>query len=134
MAAGFTVQNSKLKILITKLSKTKIDPKILVKTQRVDLEIPLELVNLDLWLALQRLEPFGIGNPKPIFKSVAVTPTDIKKIGSLGSHLKFKVDGIDCVWFNAGGITQTTGDLVYSLDENHYNGATSLQLLVKNYG
>ncbi len=134
MAAGFTVSNLNLPKLLKKLNATKIDPKILVKVQRVDLEIPLELVNLDLWLALQRLEPFGMGNPKPIFRSIAVTPTDIKKIGSLGNHLKFKVGDIDCVWFNAGEISSKTGDLVYSLDENHYNGTTTLQLVVKNYG
>ena len=32
-----------------------------------DAEISLEEITNDFWLALQKLEPFGAGNPVPVF-------------------------------------------------------------------
>lgn len=134
MACGFTLPTTNLPKLAKVLSEAKIDEKLLIKTQRIDAEIPLELVNWDLWFAIQKFQPFGLNNPIPIFKSSKITPKNIKKVGSLGKHIKFTVDNLDCIWFNAQDISKNTGDIVYSIEENVYNGNTNLQLVVKNYG
>lgn len=133
MACGFSLPTSNLSKLAKVLSTAKIDEKLLIKTQRIDAEIPLSTINYELYTRLKDFEPFGLGNPTPVFKSSKVTPANIKKVGNLGNHIKFKVDNLDCIWFNAGDMSKTSGDLTFSIEENVYNGNTSLQLVVKNY-
>lgn len=132
MAAGFTVSNLNLPKLLKKLNATKINPKLLVKTQRVDLEISLELANWDLWLALQRLEPFGMGNPQPVFKSINLQISNIKSVGKDGKHLKFKVGNIDAIWFNAKNISEDFCDVIYQINEDTYGNIPKLQLIVRD--
>jgi single-stranded-DNA-specific exonuclease len=67
MAAGFTVSTAKLDELKKFLSAVKIDPQILIRKSRVDAEIPLDFVKEELWQELQKFEPFGLGNPTPVF-------------------------------------------------------------------
>jgi len=132
MAAGFTVENSQLEILISKLTSIKIDPKLLVKTQRVDAVVPLSTINYKLSTKLKAFEPFGLGNPTPIFKSSHLSISDSKSVGQTGKHLKFKVGELEAIYFNAPKLPSNPVDLVYSLEENTWNGQTKLQLLIKD--
>ena len=96
-------------------------------------------VNWDLWLALKEFEPFGLGNPRPVFYTKNVEVRNPKKIGKLSNHLKFQVGSLDAIYFNY--ISPSTEsersevggevDLVYSIDENVWNGEKKLQLLIK---
>lgn len=131
MACGFSLPTSNLPKLAKVLSSAKIDEKLLIKTQRIDAEIPLELVNWDLWLAIQKFQPFGLGNPTPIFLTPNVTLSNIRPVGREGKHLKFQVDGLDAVYFNARTIPAILVDITYSLEENSYAGQTRLQLNIK---
>jgi single-stranded-DNA-specific exonuclease len=132
MAAGFTVSNTNLPKLLKKLNTIKIDPKILIKTQRVDIEIPLESVSQELYDKLQTLSPFGLGNPTPVFSTPGVEITNIKSVGQTGKHLKFKVGEFDAIWFNAKNIKEGLADIVYSPEINEFNGKTSLQLNIRD--
>jgi single-stranded-DNA-specific exonuclease len=131
-AAGFTVANANLPKLLKLLSETKIDPKLLKKAQRVDLEIPLESVTWDLLFALRLLEPYGLGNPFPVFSTSEVEVSDIRPVGKEGKHLKFKADGLDAIWFNGQPLANGKYNLVYQVDENNFNGNSSLQLNVRD--
>ena len=57
-----------------------------------DGEVPLEQVDQKLWDALVQLEPFGMGNPTPVFVArgarVLQPPKILKE-----KHLKFKLGG-----------------------------------------
>jgi len=132
MASGFTVTNSQLPKLLKMLSETKIDPKILKKTQRVDLEIPLSAVNYELLAKLKELEPYGLGNPSPIFSTSGVEISDIRPVGKEGKHLKFKAGNLDAIWFNGKPLFNGKYDLVYQVEENNFNGNSSLQLNVRS--
>ena len=132
MAAGFTVSNQNLPNLLKKLNKTSIDPKFLVKTQRVDLEIPLSSITYELLTKLKTLEPFGLGNPSIVFSTSEVEISDVKSVGADGKHLKFKVGDFDAIWFNAKQIPEGLVDVVYQLEINEFNGKTSLQLNIRD--
>ena len=132
MASGFTVTNSQLPKLLKMLSETKIDPKILKKTQRVDLEIPLSTINYELLAKLKELEPYGLGNPSPIFSTSGVEISDIRPVGKEGKHLKFKAGNLDAIWFNGKPLFNGKYDLVYQVEENNFNGNSSLQLNVRS--
>ena len=132
MAAGFTVSNNKLPKLLKSLSKTKIDPKLLKKTQRVDLEIPLESISQDLYDRLQTLSPFGLGNPSPVFKSTNVQISNVKLVGKNGAHMKLKVGELEAIWFNAKNVSEGLADVVYQPEINEFNGNSVLQLNVRD--
>ncbi len=132
MAAGFTVTNNNLPKLLKKLSKIKIDPNILVKKQRIDLEIPISSINYELLSRLKELEPFGLGNPAPVFSTPGVENTNVKSVGKDGKHFKFKADGLDAIWFNGKSLSDGQYNIVYQIEENNFNGKTILQLNVRD--
>lgn len=139
MAAGFTVSNLNLPKLLKELNNVKIDPKILVKTQRVDAEIPLTTIDQKLVTRLKEFEPFGLGNPTPVFLSKNVTITDPRPVGRDGKHLKFKAGNLEAIWFNvpSPSLFQREGrgvsyDLTYQIEEDTWNGQSKLQLIIKD--
>ncbi|TSC87809.1 MAG: single-stranded-DNA-specific exonuclease [Microgenomates group bacterium Gr01-1014_16] len=136
MAAGFTIDNSRIQDLISSISNPDIPADLLIKKQRIDLEIPLGFVNLDLWIAIQKFEPFGLGNPTPVFLTKNVQISNIRKMGKLNQHLKFNAGDFEAVYFNvpldAERYPLDAVDLVYQIGENTWNGTTKLQLIVKD--
>ena len=134
MAAGFTVETSKLETLISQLTDIQIDPKILEKKQRIDAQVPLSTINYELITRLKEFEPFGLGNPTPIFMSKNIQISDVRKLGKLGQHLKFKAGNLEAIWFNAPSsynLEPGTYDLVYQAEEDSWNGQSKLQLVIK---
>ncbi len=94
MAAGFTVETEKLEILQKNLEETAeklLDETTLTRTLRIDCEIPLSVVNDDLYKSLQTLSPFGMGNPEPTFMSKEVVIEDLRTVGAENKHLKFRL-------------------------------------------
>ena len=92
MAAGFTVETGKLGILkkrLEVLANKKVTADLLVKEIKVDCEIPLSLVGSHLYEELEKMEPFGIGNPIPTFLSKAVIE-DIRLVGNGNKHAKIR--------------------------------------------
>ncbi len=92
LAGGFTVHNEKIHFLEEALSMTfnkvkrgKIENKIIY-----DVKSDLSIVNIKNWREIEKLMPFGFGNPKPIFLFENVKIEKIKKFGKNGSgeHLE----------------------------------------------
>ncbi len=89
-ASGFTIDKNKLNDFI-KEAKVKASEKIadkdLERTITADIKIPISKINLSLVKSLERLEPFGIGNPQPVFLSEGII-IDAKIFGKKNEHLK----------------------------------------------
>jgi len=93
LAGGFTVENDKIHFLEEILSNSFANMKNLVKKDDLndfDIEGDLSLVSIKNWKELEKLAPFGIGNPKPVFLFKGVKIENIKKFGKNGSgeHLE----------------------------------------------
>jgi single-stranded-DNA-specific exonuclease len=141
-AAGFTVRNELLPILIEKLqniASEQLEAKDLRPKIFAEAEIPLSDLKPDILKYLEWLQPTGMGNPAPIFMSSGLKVTRQKAIGAEGSHLKLAVtDGkitYDAIAFRQGyWIAQlpTFIDLMYTFELNEFNGQVSLQLNVKD--
>ncbi|MCJ7826035.1 single-stranded-DNA-specific exonuclease RecJ, partial [Patescibacteria group bacterium] len=85
LAAGFTIETKKMEKLREKLEKLAdkhITNEMLKRPVAIDLEIPLESVTEDLYDKIQQLQPFGFGNPEPVFLSKAVQLVDFRRIGA----------------------------------------------------
>ena len=92
LAGGFTVHNDKIHFLEEALSVTfkkmktkKVEDKIIY-----DIKSDLSIVNMKNWKEIDKMAPFGLGNPKPIFLFENVKIEKIKKFGKNGSgeHLE----------------------------------------------
>ncbi len=89
-AAGFTIEKEQINDFCSaaqKLSSSLITDKDLERKIEVDLKIPLSKINFSLIKSLEKLEPFGIGNPQPTFYSQAEL-IDAKLFGKKSEHLK----------------------------------------------
>ena len=143
-AAGFTVENSKLNLLKTRLfeiAHSQLGDLELHPTLTADIEIPLHDLRPELLEYLFKLEPTGYGNRQPHFVSrdLFVDIPRTRTVGSDGSHLKLVVtDGLvtfDAIAFRLGYWYEQMPrkiDLLYTFEVNEFNGRTSLQLNVKD--
>jgi single-stranded-DNA-specific exonuclease len=113
----------------------------LVRELRVDLELPVDEATDDLERFVRHMEPFGMGNPGPVFvaRSVRVA-TAATRIG--GDGLKFSVESahgrIEAVGWGVASRVRELGegaaiDLAYKLERNEFRGRSALQLSVVDF-
>jgi single-stranded-DNA-specific exonuclease len=93
LAGGFTVHHEKVHFLEEILSDSfgKIKPlRQEMSESEGEIVCDLSYVNLKNWKEIEKLAPFGIGNPKPVFLFKNVKIENIKKFGKNGSgeHLE----------------------------------------------
>ena len=144
-AAGLTLDPknySAFKNKFEEVVKASIDKNLLIPEITIDLELELSEITPKFFRILQQMGPFGPQNMKPVFKTTSIRDNGYgKRVGSDKSHLKLSIiDGADQKTYNAIGfglgnkIKSIKGDfdIAYSLDENEWNGRTSLQLLLKD--
>ncbi len=133
-AAGFTLEKKQLNLFVTAVrnrSNKLIKDKDLERKIEADLKIPLEKINLSLVKSLEVLEPFGMGNPKPIFYSEGIL-TGAQILGKTQKHLKIFVDGLEFLAFNQASKFKELSrgqkiKVVYSLEVDRWNGKEKLK-------
>ena len=95
LAGGFSVHTDRIHFLegalsanFDKLKKEKTENNAL--TAEFDIQTDLNAVNMKTWREIEKLSPFGLGNPKPVFLFKNVKIEKIKKFGKNGSgeHLE----------------------------------------------
>ena len=106
---------------------------------RVDAIVRGDELTLDLCEELERLAPFGLGNPGVTLLAPACTLSELGAVGE-GKHLRLAVtaNGVrsGAIAFGQGGLLdrfRTAGrhDVAFRLGANHWNGTVSPQLVVK---
>ena len=145
MAAGFTVETTKL-LKLQKVLEEKAEliltEDLLIRSLKIDCELPLEFIDINLYESLQKLAPFGMGNPEPVFISRNVVIEDIRLVGMEGKHLKINVKcqmsnvKFSAIGFGMGKMFSKIKigdriDIAYTIDINEWNGEQRLQLKIK---
>jgi single-stranded-DNA-specific exonuclease len=146
-AAGLTIKRDCLDELRRRLNAhaaTNLKHEDLEPVVSVDAELPAEAVTLKLAEELRRLEPFGAGNPQPVFLTRGLRITSEPRVLK-ERHLKMRVAGkdgrtFDTIWWGGAealtsGQTIGTGtriELAYTLELNTWQGETRLQLCVQD--
>lgn len=136
-AAGFSLESKHIAIFKKRiLEHAQSLPEFSEKVLEIDAEVAAKQLNKNLVQTLQKFEPFGFKNPRPIFASRKLPVSDIRTVGD-GKHLKFKVDNIDAIAFGMGELVTVLSndqliDVAFSLEINEYNGLEKLQLKVKD--
>ncbi len=144
MAAGFTIATEKIDLFqktLEDLAHMNVTDDLLVHSLNIDCEIPFDLISSDFYAIIKSLEPYGMGNPQPIFLSRNVYLRDIRIIGKEGKHLRMILQQnsklMEAVAFNMIDVlpklqTDDHIDIVYSINENTWNGSSKLQLKLKD--
>jgi single-stranded-DNA-specific exonuclease len=145
-AAGLSIRRERITELRRRLNAhaaSQLTDEDLVPAINIDAELPVEAVTLALAEELRVLEPFGAGNPRPLFMTrdlcVQAEPRVMKE-----KHLKFRVTGrsnrpLEVVWWS--GVEELDGrtlqpgqriELAYTMEPNTWQGQTRLQLCLKD--
>ncbi len=145
-AAGLTIAKEKFEgfkekfeqVVKNSITEKSLSPEITIDTEIDFIDISPKFVRI-----LKQLEPFGPGNMTPVFMSKKVIDTGYAKpLGKDDEHLKMfvKQNGsqpINVVGFNLGNKiniikNRKPFDMVYSIEENEWNGTVSLQLKARD--
>jgi len=143
MAAGLSIQPDKIGALrerLNALARRALKPEDLQPRIRLDAEVGLEEMTLDMLQELSRLKPMGQGNPGVQFCARNLTHArPLQRIGADKQHVKMWVaDGataLEAVWWNGGNESLPVGtfDLAFAPQINQFNGNRSVQLKVLDW-
>ncbi len=146
-AAGLTLKPEnylKFKELFEKVVKESIPPELLIPEIAIDAELFLSDITPKFNRIIKQFGPFGPKNMKPVFKSSGLRDNGYgKKVGKEEEHLKLNIiSGVDQKTYNAIGFglgkkyneinNGKSFQAVFTIEENHWNGITSLQLNLKD--
>jgi len=140
-AAGVTIDASRVDEFAARfndVARSKLRREDLQPELRIDAEIPIDEVNDDLEAVLRHFEPFGVGNPTPVFVSRNVRLSMAPRIvGTDGLKLRIATAtrDRDALGWGMGDLAaditpDTSIDLAYRLERDTYQGETRLQLRI----
>ncbi len=144
MAAGFTVDMKKLtqfKKVLLERAEAVITEDMLVKELVIDAELPAEIINEQLFMEVEKLAPFGMANPEPVFALKGTEIVEANTVGKEKQHLKLRLSKngyfFSAIGFNMGDkleklVPETKLDLAFSLLVDTFNGRKSLTLKLKD--
>jgi single-stranded-DNA-specific exonuclease len=144
-AAGLTLlpeNYEKFKNKFEEVVAKSIHQDLLTPEILIDAAIELSEISPKFFRILQQMAPFGPQNMRPVFKTTGVRDNGFgKKVGADETHLKLNLfQGNNQKTYNAIGfglgnkmeLVEDDFDIVYSLDENEWNGFVSVQLLLRD--
>jgi len=144
MAAGFSILTERIEDFTQKMllySAEMVSDDMLSKKLKIDMELDFDQLTPKLHETLKEGEPFGIGNPQPVFMTRNVEVIDSRIVGKEKDHLKLKLkDKGASFWAVGFGMAEAFSDLgpekkidvAYNLEENAWNGSVSLELKLKD--
>ena len=146
-AAGLSLKEENLEAFkerFLKLAAEEIIPEQMIPQIDIDATLDLQDINQQFMNELKKMSPFGPDNQKPIFASLKVKDYGTSKlVGKDLEHIKLEViddksnTPIHGIAFgmhqhNAHIKEMKPFNICYTIEENTYNGNTTLQLMVKD--
>lgn len=145
-AAGLTLlpeQYGEFKEKFENVVSKTLDKSLLVPEIKADLKIDFNDITPKFYRIVKQFAPFGPGNSMPVFLSERLRDSGSSRtVGQQKQHIKFSLaqsDGLifDGIGFNLGHTeplvkSNQSVDVVYTIDENQWNGHCSLQLKIKD--
>ena len=144
LAAGLSVTRAELPTFIAKINeyaRNNLTAEDLIPTVEADCTVNFSDVTLALAKSIRMLEPYGVGNPVPVFVLRDVTVAEINGISD-NKHTKLTVtDGVhtlSAIYFsnppsNLGIYVGDKIDLLFNIDINEWGGRESVQLIAKDH-
>ena len=160
MAAGLSMKEEDVDAFREALNKNcRLKEEDFVPTVHIDVPMPTSYATEELARQMELLEPFGVGNPKPLFAEKDLLFLEGVRMGREGKFARFRVQDVygNRIWmvyfggadrfvefldrkYGAGsgdvlfsGQGQFAVSVVYQIGLNQYKGRTELQFLLQNY-
>lgn len=160
LAAGLSMREEDILPLRKALNeKCRLTEEDFIPKVHIDIPMPLGYGGEELAKELERLEPFGVGNPRPLFAqkdlifkagykmgrnktaarfSVLTSGGEIKKLVFFGDLERFGIflrekfgEDSEAALYNGRGNFPVS--VVYQLGQNTYNGRCEVQYIMQNY-
>ncbi|RMG69027.1 MAG: single-stranded-DNA-specific exonuclease RecJ, partial [Nitrospirae bacterium] len=137
-AAGLKLRVERLPEFEARINQTvreMLSDEDLIPTLTIDAQVTLRDISFELIKELQGLEPFGAGNPEPVFGAKALEVLNARVVGN--NHLKMSLRDrnvvIDAIGFDMAErfepiASNGTVDVVFSPQVNEWEGGRYLQL------
>ena len=143
LAAGLTVRRENIPALRERLeayAAERLTDDMTVVRYEADCAVEAEELTMDAALAAESLEPYGVGNPTPLFVLHGALVQRIVPLGA-GRHVKLTLlkDGriFTAVWFGMAparlpAVVGDEVDVLFQLNINEYQGVRNLQLILQD--
>jgi len=142
-AAGFTIAQDAIPEFRERLSSLVLErmgPKGFVRTLIVDSAVMLEELTIDLMQEMEKLAPFGQGNPEPRLGARGLKVVSSRIVGNNHLKLRLQQDGVslDAIAFNRGGLlgNQVRDGArlaaVFTPRLNAWSGRTTVELEIRD--
>jgi single-stranded-DNA-specific exonuclease len=143
LAAGFTVTRQNLTQLeerITTLATDQLGHLDLRQEIVIDAELPLSTFSGETFNLIQKLSPFGRGNPQPTFLTRQVEVVECRNFGNQGEWLRLKLKQGNVTWQAVDFESRKTKeeipsyiDIVYNLEKSRWNGEEVLGINLRDF-
>ncbi|MBE7027807.1 MAG: single-stranded-DNA-specific exonuclease RecJ [Ruminococcaceae bacterium] len=143
LAAGLSTKKSRIEIFrkaINKYAKSILKPDDFIPVITIDAHLPIEYLNINTVEKFALLQPYGMGNPSPVFCTEGLCVASCRVLSD-GKHLRLTLTKnnmyVDAVGFGMGEIASNIKpsdkvDVVYNLDVNTYRGEKHTQLHLRD--
>lgn len=120
-AAGFSIKIENIDEFsrrINEHAKKNIPESSLIKPVKLDITIPAYKISYDFIDKISLLEPFGFGNPSPLFALNNCEISGLRPIGKEKTHTMFNVkkDNLEiknCIWFNSDDVFSEVASITH---------------------
>ncbi len=143
LAAGLTVCRADIeafRLRINEYAATRLTEDMTAVRYEAECEVEASELTMRQAEELERFEPFGVGNPTPLFILRGAIVHRVIPLGG-GKHTKLMLSRDGCilpaVWFGMSPSNLPVGaegeaDVLFQLNINDYQGVRSLQLIVQD--
>lgn len=140
LAAGFSIEKEKIDIFRKRINEYASTLPEFYPSLTVDLKLNPAALTTDILDSLELLEPYGAGNPSPVFGLFGMRISGIKPIGS-NKHLRVNLSkgnvSLPAVYFGqtAESFPYDVGDeadFAVKIEKNEYRGEIRLSIQIKD--
>jgi len=142
LAAGLTISADNIAQFTAELNKyidnIICDEEFLYKEIKVDSFIEIKDITYRLFDEITKFEPFGHGNPKPIFALHNAKMKDLKRVGKNSDHLSFRladsISDMPVIGFGKINLLEKIltkpASYIVTISDNEFRGIKNLQLIL----
>ena len=135
-AAGFAIEDAKIedfRKLIYEFVEQFDKP---IRKIEIDALINADKINVDLYDALARLEPYGQGHPSPVF-ALSGKLDMARAVGKNGNTLQLRIAGIKGVAWQKGSLANSLQvgqdyEAIISLQENNWQNKRNIEFIAED--
>ncbi len=148
-AAGLTIKRENLSVFrkrFEEIVSATLTEDMQIPEVEIDAEIDLRQINPNFYKIIKQFSPFGPGNMSPVFKTTGVVDFGNARLVGKNekNHLKLSITypeislpPFSAIGFQLGEFYDyiregNSFDICYHIEENEWNGNTSLQLNIKD--